>query len=186
MNFTNIVTILWLISEILLNVSRRAVPDQNKNTDERTLGMIWIVLMFAIAGGVLLAHSTHAPIFPDTNSAHTIGATVIIFGMLVRFAAILQLGKFFTVDVSIRHGHEIVQKGLYRVIRHPSYTGALLSFIGFGVVQDNWFSFVVIFIPVLLAMLKRIAVEERALIAHFGEAYEAYRKKTWRLIPFLY
>ena len=186
MSFTNIVTLLWLISEILLNVSRRAVPDQNKNTDERTLCLIWIVLMFAVAGGILLARFTHAPIFSDTNSAHTIGAVVIIFGMLVRFSAILQLGKFFTVDVTIRHGHEIVQKGLYRVMRHPSYTGALLSFAGFGLVQDNWFSLAVIFIPVLFAMLKRIAVEERALLQHFGEAYEAYRKKTWRLIPFIY
>jgi protein-S-isoprenylcysteine O-methyltransferase Ste14 len=186
MDFTNIVTALWLLSEVILNLSRRSAPAEDKNTDERTLGRIWLVIAGAVAGGVLLAHFTHAAVFIETKNAHTAGSAIIVFGMLMRFAAIAMLGRFFTVDVTIRKEHEIVQKGLYRFVRHPSYTGALISFAGFGIVQNNWFSLPVVFIPVCLAMLMRIRVEERALLVHFGSAYEAYMKKTWRLIPFVY
>lgn len=186
MTATDIIGLSWALSELILNVSRRSSSDEKNGKDKSTLGLIWLVLIVSLVGGVMLAKYTHAAPMKDTQLAHAIGCGIIIAGMIFRITAIVMLGRFFTVDVAIRKNHQIVNTGFYRYIRHPSYTGALLSFFGFGIVQNNWYSFAVVFIPVCWAMILRINVEERALVEHFGEAYEEYRKKTWRLLPFVY
>ena len=93
---------------------------------------------------------------------------------------------FFTVDVTIRDDHKIKKDGLYRLIRHPSYSGSILSFIGFGISLNNWISLFIISLPVIFAMIHRIKVEEKLLVARFGKEYVDYMRKTFRLIPWIY
>lgn len=114
------------------------------------------------------------------------GVAVFAAGIVLRWYSIIHLGRFFTVNVAIAADHQLVDTGPYRFVRHPSYTGALLAFVGFGMVMRNWASVLVISMPVALAFLYRIHVEERALIQALGERYRAYIKRTKRLIPFVY
>ncbi|HMG05340.1 MAG TPA: isoprenylcysteine carboxylmethyltransferase family protein, partial [Chthoniobacterales bacterium] len=104
----------------------------------------------------------------------------------VRWYSIVHLGRFFTVDVAIAADHQLIDTGPYRYVRHPSYTGALLAFIGFAMALRNWASVLIISLPIAFAFLYRINVEERALIQALGERYRAYIKRTKRLIPFVY
>jgi protein-S-isoprenylcysteine O-methyltransferase Ste14 len=113
-----------------------------------------------------------------------VGLLLILEGIVVRWTAIVTLGKHFTVDVSIVKGHKIVDHGIYRHLRHPTYAGLLLSFFGFAVAYENWISFLVIFPPILAAYLYGITVDEKALVAHFEAAYNKYAKRTKRLIPY--
>lgn len=106
--------------------------------------------------------------------------------MVLRWYSIIHLGRFFTVNVAIAADHQLVDTGPDRFVRHPSYTGALLAFIGFTMVMRNWASVLVISLPIALAFLYRINVEERALVQALGERYRAYIKRTKRLIPFVY
>jgi len=84
--------------------------------------------------------------------------------------------------VAIQPGHELVTGGIYGVIRHPSYLGLLIGAIGWGLAFRSWIGVLlaVLFIPIILA---RITSEERLLQSQFGDQYDAYRAKTWRLIP---
>src|SRR5690606_35430450 len=109
-----------------------------------------------------------------------------LLGMILRFTAIASLGRFFTVDVAIREGHTIKQDGLYKYIRHPAYTGSLLSFLGFGISLNNWISLLVVMVPMTAAFLYRIRLEEDMLTTEFGEAYEAYKRRNYRLVPGAY
>ena len=111
------------------------------------------------------------------------GIVLIIVGLAVRWAAILTLRKYFTVDVAILSDHKIVMTGLYRYVRHPAYLGSLLSFLGLGISFSNWLSALVIFVPITGAFVYRIRVEERALDASLGDAYRQYQTSTKRLIP---
>jgi protein-S-isoprenylcysteine O-methyltransferase len=88
--------------------------------------------------------------------------------------------------VAIVEKHEIVDTGIYRTIRHPAYLGGLISLLGIGLVSGNWFSLAVSVVLPLAAMLYRIRVEERALLRHFGPAYQAYASRTKRLLPGLW
>lgn len=115
-----------------------------------------------------------------------IGLGIIISGMVFRFFAIRSLGRLFTVDVTIREDHKLKKNGLYRVIRHPSYFGSLLSFTGFGISLNNWISLIILICFISAAFLYRIKIEEKALTDHFGAEYLEYKKNTFCLIPWIY
>jgi len=115
-----------------------------------------------------------------------LGLFLIISGVVIRIAAIRTLGNFFTVNLAIHNDHQLIKKGLYKFIRHPSYTGSLLSFVGLGVSFNNWLSLVVIFIPILISFLYRIKVEEKLMLQQFGSEYINYQKNTKRIIPLIY
>ncbi|GGI27849.1 hypothetical protein GCM10008119_29710 [Pedobacter mendelii] len=114
------------------------------------------------------------------------GMLIAILGFILRFVAIQQLGKAFTVDVQIAKNQTLKQDGLYSIIRHPSYTGVLMSFLGLAITFSNGLSLLVICIPIFVAFIYRISVEEIALKNEFGTAYLEYIKNTKRLIPFIY
>ena len=106
--------------------------------------------------------------------------------MIIRFIAIRTLGKFFTVNLAIHGDQSLIKAGLYKYIRHPSYTGSLISFVGFGLSLNNWVSLIVIFVPVLITFINRINIEEKLLHEQFGIEYEEYKARTKRLIPMIY
>jgi protein-S-isoprenylcysteine O-methyltransferase Ste14 len=111
------------------------------------------------------------------------GVALIVLGLAIRWTAVVTLWRYFTVDVSIRRDHRVIQHGIYRIIRHPAYLGSLISFIGLGVTFMNWLSLAAIVIGTLIVFSYRIAVEERALVTALGDEYRAYAARTKRLIP---
>jgi protein-S-isoprenylcysteine O-methyltransferase Ste14 len=100
--------------------------------------------------------------------------------------AIVHLGRFFTVNVAISSSHRLIDTGPYRFVRHPSYTGALMAFLGLALCLANWASLVILLVPVFLVFLRRMHVEERALLQAFGDQYRDYMRRTKRLIPAVY
>lgn len=81
----------------------------------------------------------------------------------------------------IQKKHQLVQKGSYKIIRHPSYTGALIGFLGIGISTNNWINVVIFFCAMTIFYVYRIPVEEKALLSHFGDEYREYQKKTYKL-----
>jgi protein-S-isoprenylcysteine O-methyltransferase Ste14 len=134
---------------------------------------------------VFIATYFRARIFRNENYEY-LGLIVIGIGILIRFFAVNSLGKFFTVDVTIRQEHQLKKDGFYKIVRHPSYSGSILSFVGFGISLNNWISLFVVTIAVFTAFMKRIRIEENVLQNQFGEEYTRYAKKTYRLIPWVY
>ncbi len=174
---------LWFLSEIFLNRLLRSGKQDQKDQDKGSLRLIWITIAAANTLGVLFAVYIPLPIGHGLTLPLT-GLAIIVCGMIIRFVSVWSLGKYFTVDVTIRKNHKIKTDGIYKRVRHPSYTGSILSFIGFGISLNNWISLAVVAIPVILAMLYRIRIEEQLLTEQFGKEYLDYKKKTRRLIPF--
>ena len=115
-----------------------------------------------------------------------VGIVLMIAGIVLRWYAIRTLGRFFTFDVAVDQNHRVVDTGPYRYIRHPAYTGNLLTFVGLGLALGNWASLAVILILSLPGMAYRIRVEEDALATEIGQPYRDYMRRTRRLIPFLF
>ena len=105
-------------------------------------------------------------------------------GIALRWYAVLTLGRFFTTRVMTAKDQTVVQKGPYRLIRHPSYTGALLTVLGVLLCQTNWIS-LACFALALPGFGYRISVEERALVTALGQPYLDYMRRTKRLVPFV-
>ncbi|MCI5072661.1 isoprenylcysteine carboxylmethyltransferase family protein [bacterium] len=115
-----------------------------------------------------------------------IGILLGLFGVLFRWKSIHYLGQWFTSEVVIQSDHKLVTSGPYRWIRHPGYTGALLFGLTVPLIFNIpiymiWSAFILI--P---AYVYRIYVEEIALKSHFSDEYPEYKKKSWKLLPFIY
>jgi protein-S-isoprenylcysteine O-methyltransferase Ste14 len=185
MNLFNWIYVLWILSEILLNRLLRSGKSDKKSSDKNSLLLIWVTILISITIGIFVSKTTFYPIITN-HQFPLLGLAMICIGIIFRLIAVKQLGRFFTVDVTIRENHQLLQTGLYKFLRHPSYTGSLISFLGFAFSINNWLSLVIVFLPTLFAMIHRINIEEKVLTEQFGKQYLDYIAKTKRLIPFIY
>ncbi len=175
---------LYALSEIFLGVTRRS-GSETVSRDRRSLLILWAV----IGGSLLLARvALSYPVgkLPHAHLCSLLGLILFSAGIGLRWWSIFYLGRFFTVDVAIAQKHELIDSGPYRLIRHPSYTGALMAFFGFGLALGNWLALLCLLIPTTGAFLWRMKVEERALTDALGDPYRNYTRRTKRLIPFVY
>ncbi len=114
-------------------------------------------------------------------------ALVLIWaGLLFRFWAIQTLGSLFSTRLVIQQQHELITRGPYTHLRNPSYTGAVVTFAGIGLGTGNLLSLAFLLIAVAILYVMRIRVEDRLLGEAFGEAYAAYKKRSWALIPYVW
>ncbi len=177
----------FLISEVGLSrwrTSARATG--TRKMDAGSLRVLWIVIASSITAGVWLAMLGVGPALSAGFPWGWVSLSIFAAGTALRWWAIYYLGRFFTVDVAVAADHRIVDTGPYRLVRHPSYTGLLLQFAGLSLSFGNVLSAVVIILPILLALLYRIQVEEAALRLGLGEAYAVYTQRTARLIPWIF
>ena len=176
---------LYGLSELALLLAKRSRAG-SASADDRSLPLLWGV----IGCSILLAILT-AIFLPGANSAFLLrliplAAALFVIGLALRWYAIIYLGRLFTVNVAIAADHPLIDSGPYRYIRHPSYTGALLAFLGLGISFGNIVSFALVVVPPCVAFMRRIAIEEAALARALGERYVLYMARTKRLIPGLY
>lgn len=177
--------VLYGISEVGLGVFKRSKRGA-KGKDGGTLGMLWTVIGLAVFCSIFIAKAWPQHQVAFSPVVYDVAVLLFLIGIALRWWAIIHLGRFFTVNVAIAADHRIVDDGPYKYVRHPSYTGALIAFIGLGIMLFNWLAAVVLVLPILFAFLWRVAIEERALLAAFGADYAAYRGRTKQLLPFIY
>jgi protein-S-isoprenylcysteine O-methyltransferase Ste14 len=179
------VSLFWVGSEIILARTKRS-QSTDMRCDKSSLRVLWVTIALAVNCGVLLGFQRIGHIGEASYLLPLVGIILIVCGLIVRWIAILSLKHQFTVDVSITKDHRIIRKGIYRFVRHPAYAGSLLSFLGLALSFSNYLSMGIIFIPICLAFLYRIRVEEDTLIKTFGNEYLDYCASTKRLIPGIY
>lgn len=117
-------------------------------------------------------------------SVRWLGLMLFLAGAATQWASIRTLGRQYSVHVTIQDGHRLVQDGLYGVVRHPIYLGLLLNLAGVSMVFRSW-----LVIPVVLMasgfLIWRIRQEELLLQRQFGTEFDAYRRRTGLLLPYL-
>lgn len=180
-----IVGTVLVVSELLL-VLRRRSKSRVVDKDRSTLTLLWLVICASIWVSFFLRAALPQGRLPYPQFFYATGLVLLVLGLIVRWIAITHLGRFFTVNVAIAQDHQLITTGPYRFVRHPSYSGTLLVFLGFGLCLLNIFSFLAILLPISAAFLWRMHVEEDALRQAFGDRYRSYAAKTRRVIPFLY
>ena len=177
----------FLFSELGLAVWRRATAaGAMSDRDAGSLRRLWIVITLSMAAGVILSEYAVRPYLPVGLPWRSIGLGVFAVGAIVRWWSIWHLGRFFTVNVAVAADHRVVDTGPYRWVRHPSYSGLLLQFAGFGLTLGTVPALVVVLVPPTLALLHRIRVEEAALRAHLPDSYPAYAARTKKIVPLVF
>ncbi|MCX6555863.1 MAG: isoprenylcysteine carboxylmethyltransferase family protein [Candidatus Aminicenantes bacterium] len=179
------VSAAWVASEIVLALLLRSTGT-DKAKDKSSLRFLWVTICLSIAIGIAVALRGPGFVRAAFPASAYAGLGLVMSGLVLRWSAILTLRRYFTVDVAIRENHEIVDRGVYRFLRHPAYSGSLLSFFGLAVFFANWLAFIIIFPPILLAFLARIRIEEAVLLAQFGGKYSDYSARAKKLIPLVW
>jgi protein-S-isoprenylcysteine O-methyltransferase len=175
---------LWITSEVFLLVKRRATSGIVAS-DQGFTKQALIVFILTNLGAVMCLALFRQAVFA-TEATAVVGLALMVAGLLLRWWAVAHLGRFFTVNVAVASDHRVVDTGPYRLIRHPSYTGILLTCLGVGLCFGNLASLLVIVVPIVALALKRVRVEEAALASELGEDYRTYMSHTKRLIPGVY
>lgn len=179
-----LIVLLFFLSELTLALFRRSRRTAGSTrTDSGSLRLLWIVITLAITMAFSL--SGYRPgLFPfPPRWIRAVALVLFAAGLSIRWWAVITLGKFFTVDVATHADHALVSTGPFRFVRHPSYTGLLLTFLGLGVSLGNAVSLVVLMAPIAATLAYRMCVEEAVLHRALGASYEAYCARTKRLIP---
>jgi protein-S-isoprenylcysteine O-methyltransferase Ste14 len=176
----------WVLPEVIASRAKRS-PHSSTARDQGSLRLIAILWSMGIAMDFALSlRLPQAAIAWKRTSLFFIGIGLMFLGIAFRWYSVAVLGKYFTFDVAIHNRHALIEAGPYRYIRHPSYTGALVTLLGFGLALGNWAGLAAALACMGFAYAYRITVEEAALAAALGEPYRQYMKRTWRLVPFLF
>jgi protein-S-isoprenylcysteine O-methyltransferase Ste14 len=171
----------WAISALRLKpVARR--QSRSARLAEVAPLLVAAFLLFGVRSGSSLLDT---PVFSHTPTAQVAGLLLTVAGALIAILARAFLGTNWSGDVTIKHGHELIGRGPYAVVRHPIYSGLLLSVVGtavaFGEVRHLLGAALVLF-----GFWLKIQHEERLLTEQFGEQYSDYRRRVrGALIPYI-
>jgi protein-S-isoprenylcysteine O-methyltransferase Ste14 len=171
-------TVAVLFTEINLGGIRR--PDAHG----LWIGVLATLISLGVAG--VPAYTDRRDIWTiDGDAVRYLGLALFTVGCVLRVVPMFLLGRRFTWPLASQEAHRLLTTGLYRFIRHPSYLGALLGGIGWVLVFRSGIG-LLLFLPLVPVFVAVVREEEALLLSEFGDEYADYRRRTWRLIPFVY
>lgn len=180
-----------VLTLVLLALTGAAIfTEGNLSTGEREdRSNRWVLVAFGITGLLL----GYVPALNDRldrwvldgDTVRWIGVVLFAAGGALRLWPVFVLGRRFSGLVAIQPSHSLVTTGIYSRIRHPSYLGLLVSTLGWTLAFRSVFG-VLLTALMIVPLVARIRAEEKLLASEFGSEYEAYRGRTWRLVPGLY
>ena len=171
------VAIALLISWLLLEapLAARVASDDARGEDRGTMRLNAMARALAVAVALLM------PAQLDAAGVHMTGLVLFVAGFAFRLAAIRQLGRFYSHKVRRAEGHRVIDRGPYRVVRHPAYLGVIAAHLGFAVVFGSVYGVAAVLLLVVPAFVWRIRVEEPVLMSIPG--YAEYASRNARLVP---
>jgi protein-S-isoprenylcysteine O-methyltransferase len=173
----------WIAMEIwIFSRDLRKAPGERKDR-----GSFWLI-MVTIGGGITGAFFAAftlpwARIELPVAPVFWFAIGLMWAGIVLRIWAVATLGRHFRIAVRILDDHKLITHGPYRFLRHPSYTGGLMTVFGMGLALFNWVSLALAFGGIFTGYAVRIRIEEAALRERFGEAFEEHKKRTFAVLP---
>lgn len=180
------VFIVWLAFTFL--IERIMVGNQRRGTARaREDKGSALLIYFSVFASLIVAFGfAGAGIAPLPDWFFIVGILLMLLGIFVREWAVTTLRGYWSFRVSVRQGHKVIEGGPYRLVRHPAYTGSILTMIGIGLALQSSAAVLLLLVFCGIAYGYRIRVEETALLKELGEEYSMYMSRTKRLIPFIF
>jgi protein-S-isoprenylcysteine O-methyltransferase Ste14 len=171
--------LVWIVAAFLV----KPIAERQSWTGKAATFAL-LTLTFILLLGKIPWSGINARIWPLGRALRITGCTITFMGLVVSICSRLSLGANWSATVTYRQGHELVQRGLYRFVRHPMYTGFLLMIAGTGLVLGRMSSLSALIVAFLGTWWK-LNKEETLLSKHFPDAYQRYKSHTKALIPFV-
>jgi protein-S-isoprenylcysteine O-methyltransferase Ste14 len=164
----------------------RAKPAPGDKTDRGSMTLIIIASWLAVPATFWVAPWSRFTLTTHRVFWFGLGLTILLTGSALRRYCFRTLGRYFTGNVKVQPDQPVIQHGLYRFVRHPSYTGGMLMYFGTGLALTNWLSILIIVGMGVVTYSYRVHVEEHALRNSIGQPYVECMRRTKRFIPFIF
>jgi len=178
-----------VIVTVLLTIAAGFTAGNISPGEREDRGNRWVIhalLAIGLLVAWLPAYTDRLEIWTiDGEVTRWIGVALYAMGGVLRLWPVFVLGHRFSGLVAIQADHQLVTGGIYSVIRHPSYLGLIVNMLGWALGFRSIAGLLLV-VPALVVVIGRIAAEEKLLSRQFGAEYEAYRRRTSRLIPGIY
>ncbi len=148
----------------------------------------WVIIgcsFSGVFGGFCISSEAREVWFSSFNTLRFMSVPIVLISVGLRFLAVKQLGSAFCIDSAVRPDQPLQTKGMYRFIRHPSYTSGWLAYLGLAFAFYHPLTSTMVALLPIVGLLYRIHIEEKMLVEAFGDRYREYQKRTKRLIPFI-
>ena len=165
--------------------SNQIRTDKKEALEKTLLGLVFLGMMIV----PLIYIFSNALSFADYTlpvSLHMLGLLLIIPTLWLFHRSHKDLGTNWSVSLEIREGHNIVDTGVYKHVRHPMYTAIWLWCIVQALLLNNYIAGLSGLVCFGLLYFLRVKKEERMMLQEFGKTYEDYMTRTKRIIPFIY
>jgi len=176
--------LVWLTA-FVTRERRRESTDHRRNLALQFAASALLVVCFALLFGPRFP-GLHAAGTPQAGWLGALGLALALLGVAFAIWARVTLGAHWAgLVMTVREGHELVQRGPYALVRHPIYSGMFAAIVGTALTVGTLASWLGAAAG-LAGILIRVEIEERLMAAEFGEAHAAYRRRISRLIPFVW
>jgi protein-S-isoprenylcysteine O-methyltransferase Ste14 len=176
--------VVFLTYEVVLR--RRNAETATWRSEDGDRGSTQLILgayMVVIAVNVALGGASTARVSPTWR---WVGVVCLAAGLVVRAWAMTTLGRHYTRTLRTVDEQQVVDRGPYRVVRHPGYSGSILVWVGYAIGLGNWIATATTAVLLGAVYVWRINAEEALLRRSFGDSYADYQRHTKRLLPFVY
>jgi len=171
--------LVWIVSAFLVKPA-----SERQSWTGRLATFAFLTLTFMLLLGKIPWSDINTRIWPLGRAVRTTGCIITFMGLVVSIWSRISLGSNWSATVTYRESHELVERGPYRFVRHPMYTGFLLMITGTGVNVGTVSSLIALLVAFLGTWWK-LSTEEVMLSKHFADAYRRYKSDTKALIPFV-
>ncbi len=147
----------------------------------------YVLALVCGCGGMLFIPPLRVPLLPVTLAGDIAGLALCVLGLGWAVWARLVLGRNWSAQVTLKENHELIERGPYRITRHPIYTGLTAAFAG-AMLSLSPTAFGAIMLMLLAAMLiNKLRLEEALLREQFPQTYPAYQTRVRAaLVPFIW
>jgi protein-S-isoprenylcysteine O-methyltransferase Ste14 len=168
----------WLVASLSVNKIERHEP-----SGEKLLRIgVAVVAFFLLDSNDPRFGVLNRRFLPWSYSIFALGALLTWAGVAFAIWARYHIGRYWSASVALKAGHELIRTGPYARIRHPIYTGILLSFVGTAIAIGRYRG-IVAFAIMLISFIWKSRREEALLQGQFGPAFEEHRSHTGFFLP---
>jgi protein-S-isoprenylcysteine O-methyltransferase Ste14 len=181
------VEIGYIIFGAIFLLARKRSHGKTKKTDRVSIVAIFIqALAFAIAWTIARKHFT--PFLPmvDWRAQYLVATLIVVLviaSLIFVMAAVRTLGQQWSLQARVLEHHQLVQRGPYRIVRHPIYTGMFGMLAAASLAHGHWVGLLIASVVYYFGTIIRIRSEEKLLREQFGRAYEEYTREVPAFIP---
>ena len=176
--------ILFCVIWLLAAVSRKRSV-YHESIGQRLRYLIWLIMAYLLlTRGHRLPYPFNVRIIPATEVVQWMAAILCIAGLAFCVWARATLGRNWSGTITLKEGHELIERGPYRLVRHPIYTGMMAMILATAITYGHLGGIVAVLLAFVSFWIK-LSDEEKLMLQQFPDQYRSYQQRVKRIIPFV-